>query len=68
MRLNVTKVAAVAGLVAAFWVMPSVGTRGQGTLGDRFVHVDRMLVGNTAEDRQTLLQADQIATAAVAGL
>ncbi|MFZ4687946.1 MAG: hypothetical protein ACOYLS_01790 [Polymorphobacter sp.] len=45
-----------------------MGTRGQGTLGDRFVHVDRDLVANTEADRAALLRADAAIAGAVAGL
>lgn len=57
-----------AALAAALWVIPSVGTRGQGTLGDRFVHTDETLVPPTAEGRDLLDTADTIVAAAVAGL
>lgn len=59
-----------AGLLAiALWVVPSVGTRGQGTLGDRFSHPDRGLVAaDVAADRRTLLRADAAAASAVSGL
>jgi hypothetical protein len=64
----VTKFLAVTALVAAFWAVPSVGTRGQGTLGDRFVHADRSLVGESPAARESLRRADQAVARAVAGL
>ena len=68
MRVSFARLAAVTGLVAAFWAMPSVGTRGQGTLGDRFVHVDRAIVGESPAGRQSLRQADIAVARAVASL
>ncbi len=68
MRLSVIKFVAVAGLVAAFWAVPSVGTRGQGTLGDRFVHVDRDLLADSPGARLSLRHADALVTGAVAQL
>ena len=66
------------GLVAlALWIVPSVGTRGQGTLGDRFVHADRAVVTAAAEPaaaepdaaaRAALARADAVVAKAVAGL
>lgn len=68
MSVRVLKIAATSALAACLWVVPSVGTRGQGTLGDRFVHVDRDLVANTEADRAALLRADAAIAGAVAGL
>jgi hypothetical protein len=64
---GVTGVAAL-----ALWIVPSVGTRGQGTLGDRFTHADRAVVARDAEpDRTTkaaLARADAMVAKAVSGL
>ena len=59
-------------LAAALWIVPSVGTRGQGTLGDRFAHPDRAVM-TAAEDpdaatRAVLSRADALVARAVAGL
>lgn len=59
-------------LAAALWIVPSVGTRGQGTLGDRFLHPDRSVMAGTAEPdagtRAALARADALVAGAVAGL
>jgi hypothetical protein len=68
MRVSFARFAAVTGLVAAFWAMPSVGTRGQGTLGDRFVHVDRALMADSPSSRDELRRADQAVARAVSSL
>jgi hypothetical protein len=63
--------AATAALAAALWIVPSVGTRGQGTLGDRFVHPDRSVVSNGEPDaaaRTALVRADVVVAKAVAAL
>ncbi|PZN92987.1 MAG: hypothetical protein DCF31_14120 [Alphaproteobacteria bacterium] len=62
------KIAATAFLATALWIMPSVGTRGQGTLGDRFVHVDRQIVADTAAGHRLLDRADDATANAVARL
>ena len=59
---------ATAALAAALWVVPSVGTRGQGTLGDRFVHVDRDIVTPAPADRDVLRRADAAVGRAISGL
>jgi hypothetical protein len=61
------------GLAAlALWIVPSVGTRGQGTLGDRFAHADRAVMAAEAEPdaatRAALARADALVAAAVSGL
>lgn len=68
MTSRVFQLAATAVLATALWIVPSVGTRGQGTLGDRFVHADRDLVPATASGRATLTRADAAVAKAVAGL
>jgi hypothetical protein len=64
---GVTGVAAL-----ALWIVPSVGTRGQGTLGDRFAHADREVVAAEAAPgaaaRAALAHADTVVAKAVAGL
>ena len=68
MVFRMFRIASVAALAAALWVVPSVGTRGQGTLGDRFVHADRAIVADTAEGRAVLARADAQVAVAIAGL
>ena len=62
------RIATIAAMAAALWVVPSVGTRGQGTLGDRFVHADRAIVQDDAAGHAVLARADAQVAAAVAGL
>ncbi len=56
----------------ALWIVPSVGTRGQGTLGDRFVHADSAVMAAGAEPdgavRTVLARADAVVAKAVSGL
>lgn len=59
---------ATAVLATALWVVPSVGTRGQGTIGDRFVHADRDLVAPNAAGKSSLRSADAVVAKAVTGL
>ena len=59
---------AMAVLATALWVVPSVGTRGQGTFGDRFVHADLDLVVPNAAGHASLQRADAAVARAVAGL
>lgn len=63
-----TRVAATLALTLALWVVPSAGSRGQGTIGDRFSHADRGIVGSDAEARRVLARADIIAAGAVIAL
>ena len=53
---------------AVLWIVPSNGTRGQGTLGDRFTHADEVLLGNSVSERAALRRADVTVNEAVAGL
>ena len=55
-------------LAAVLWIVPSNGTRGQGTLGDRFTHADEVVLGNSASDRSALRRADVMVNGAIAGL
>jgi hypothetical protein len=69
MTSRVFQIAATAVLALALWVVPSVGTRGQGTLGDRFSHPDQALVvGPGVAGRDVLTRADALVEAAVSGL
>lgn len=68
MTLRVFSLTATAALALGLWVVPSVGTRGQGTLGDRFVHVDRAIVSDDAAAHDSLARADHVVVAAVAAL
>lgn len=68
MTSRVFQLVATAVLATALWVVPSVGTRGQGTFGDRFVHADRDLVASDAASRDALRRADVVALNAVRGL
>lgn len=66
---RVFQIGATAVLALALWVVPSVGTRGQGTLGDRFAHPDRgLVVGDDSTDRAALLRADAAVMEAVSRL
>ncbi|TRW14158.1 hypothetical protein [Glacieibacterium frigidum] len=59
----------VLGLAAVLWVVPSIGTQGMGTIGQRFAHADRALVEANADAaalRPTLLSADAQVEAALA--
>ena len=67
-RPSFIRFAIVAALVSVFWVVPSVSSRGESALGDRFVHVDEALLGDSAASHLALRRADQVAIRAVAGL
>ena len=69
MKLRTAPTLTVFGLAAVLWVVPSIGTQGMGTIGQRFSHADRTLleypddanVGDAvqvAEVRRTLRRAD----------
>jgi hypothetical protein len=73
MTSRVLQITVSAVMAATLWIVPSVGTRGQGTLGDRFVHPDRALVAASAPasdvaGRALLTRADALVTKAVARL
>ena len=69
MTVRVFQITATIGLAFALWVVPSVGTRGQGTLGDRFLHPDHGLVSEqVAADSASLSRADAVVIAAVSRL
>ena len=59
---------AMVALAAVLWIVPSNGTRGQGTLGDRFTHADQRLLGDNAADRAALRRADTAVNKAISGL
>ena len=61
------RVAMIASFATALWMVPSVGTHGQGTIGDRFVHADRSFVADTPSGHALLLRADHEIAAAVSG-
>lgn len=54
----------ILGLAAVLWVVPSLGTQGMGTIGQRFSHPDAALAdgraqsGTTPAVRATLQRAD----------
>jgi len=57
------------GLAAVLWVVPSIGTQGMGTIGQRFSHADRALVEDSvsgARLRYLLRAADAEVEAALA--
>ena len=58
----------LAALAIGLWVMPSVGTQGQGTLGDRYVHADRVLFEPDRHARRALDAGDAAAGSAVSAL
>lgn len=54
----------MAGLATVLWVVPSIGTQGMGTIGQRFSHPDAALAdgrtgdGTSPKVRATLQHAD----------
>ena len=68
MGASFTRFVAVAVLVGVFWGVPSVSSRGEGLPGDRFVHVDAVLLVDTAASHPALQRADEVVIRAVAGL
>jgi hypothetical protein len=68
MGARFSRFAAVAVLVGAFWTVPSVSSRGEGALGNSFVHVDAVLLVDLAASQLSLQRADQVVIRAVAGL
>lgn len=52
---------AVMALAGTLWVVPSIGSQGMGTIGERFYHSDRGLVRDEVDDspmRVALRRAD----------
>ena len=43
------KVLMVAGLAAILWIVPSIGTQGMGTIGQRFSHPDAALADGSQD-------------------
>ncbi|MGI4876606.1 MAG: hypothetical protein ACRYG4_03895 [Janthinobacterium lividum] len=48
------------GLAGALWVMPSVGTQGMGTMGQRYAHPDRAVFDAVSTDVHLMDQAKSI--------
>lgn len=57
---------AIAGLALVLWFVPSVGTQGQGTLGQRFSHPDRALASDDESAASSLSGADAAVEATLA--
>lgn len=59
----------LAGLTAVLWIVPSIGTQGMGTIGQRVAHPDAGLIDTVAADRTAaraeLAHADMIAEIAL---
>ena len=54
----------IAGLALVLWVVPSVGTQGMGTIGQRFGHPDSILVdGPTPTGRSRGITRDTLQAA-----
>ena len=51
---------AVCCLTMLLWVVPSVGTQGQGSRAQRFVHVDGAVMGQRADANAALAVADRV--------
>lgn len=68
MRSRLLPPLVLAALAIGLWVMPSVGTQGQGTLGDRYVHADRALFEADRHARRALDAGDAAARSAVSAL
>lgn len=61
------RIAFIAAFAMALWMVPSVGTHGQGTIGDRFAHADRGFVADTPSGHALLIRADHEIAVAAAG-
>ncbi len=68
MRSRLFSIVALALMAGGLWVMPSVGTQGQGTLGDRFTHVDRSMFTSETQARAVLGAGDRAVDRAIEGL
>lgn len=64
MTLRLKPLSIAVGMAAVLWVVPSVGTQGIGTLGQRFSHPDRRLMGIDGDTE--LHRADATVEAALA--
>lgn len=60
--------ASVAVFAAILWIVPSGGTQGKGTLGDRFSHADIAIVHHAETGQLQLVAADRRVVAAVNAL
>ena len=67
MKFGALPVMTVLGLAAVLWVMPSIGTQGMGTIGQRFAHADRALATSRSDAamRTDLRRADAEVEAAL---
>ena len=56
------------GLALVLWVVPSIGTQGMGTIGQRYSHADRGLIveAEVGARRDALRRADAAVEAALA--
>ena len=52
-------------LVTVLWVVPSAGTHGQGTLGNRFSHADQDIFVVSEGEQQSLIRGDRIVLEAI---
>ena len=68
MRSRFPHVAIAAVAAVALWVVPSVGSQGQGTFGDRFAHSDRALFARDKAAEPLLKSADRQTARAVIAL
>ena len=57
MTVRLTSPLAIAGLAVAFWIVPSVGTQGMGTIGQRFGHPDSVLIEGRGEPAAPAIRA-----------
>ena len=69
MSRRIVPVLAVAVLAATLWVVPSIGSQGMGTIGERYIHADRGLIGDVsgAEPARLALQRADAAVEAALG-
>ena len=49
MTLRLPPALAALGLAVVLWIVPSVGTQGMGTIGQRFTHPDNVLIDAHAD-------------------
>ncbi len=68
MNKRISSVAVTVCLAVVLWVIPSVGTHGQGTLGNRFAHADQDVIAATPRGQASLVRADHLVSDAVARL
>ncbi len=73
MKQKQSSTVAIAALAAVMWIVPSVGTQGMGTIGQRFVHPDSVLVDPDAgtdaarQSARAVLQSADAATETALG-